>query len=252
MANKRVVMITGASGLIGSCISLALLKQGMQVAMVDIDFEGINMEDFSEHLDDALLIVSDVCSSAGAEYAVNQSLKKFRRLDAAIHAAYPRSAGWGAVFGELLDECVFEDVSKQIGGAILFSQTVISHFQQVGSGNLIHIASIQGVCAPKFDHYVGTDMTSPIEYAASKSALISVTRYLAKYLKGKNVRVNCISPGGVFANQPDSFIQKYKSSCCSKGMLAASDIVGAVKFLLSEQSQFINGQNLIVDDGWSL
>ena len=252
MSEKQVVMVTGACGLIGSCISLELLNQGMQVVMVDINFEGMAMEDFSEHSDNMLMIVSDVCCSAGAGHAIDQSLKRFCRLDAAIHAAYPRSLDWGKQFGELRDEHLFEDISKHIGGAILFSQKVISHFQQVGSGNLIHIASIQGVCAPKFDHYVGTDMTSPIEYTASKSALISVTRYLAKYLKGKNVRVNCISPGGILAQQPSSFLQKYKSSCLSKGMLDPTDIVGAAIFLLSDQSQFINGQNLIVDDGWSL
>ena len=95
-------------------------------------------------------------------------------------------------------------------------------------------------------------MVSPIEYSAIKSGVISITKYLAKYLKNSNIRVNCISPGGIIDGQPKSFIEKYKDSCLSKGMLDSYDISGALIFLLSNKSSYINGQNIIVDDGWSL
>ena len=67
--------------------------------------------------------------------------------------------------------------------------------------------------APKFSHYVGTSMTSPIEYAAIKSGVISITRWLAKYYSNQNIRVNCVSPGGILADQPKSFCDKYRDSC---------------------------------------
>ena len=95
-------------------------------------------------------------------------------------------------------------------------------------------------------------MTSPIEYTAIKSGIISITRYLSKYCKGDNIRINSISPGGIFDNQPKSFVQNYKDSCNSKGMLESEDITGALLFLLSDESKFIHGQNIIVDDGWTL
>ena len=95
-------------------------------------------------------------------------------------------------------------------------------------------------------------MTMPVEYAAIKSALIHLTKYMAKYLKDKNVRVNCISPGGILDKQPESFLEQYKSNCLSKGMLDPEDIMGALVFLLSDASKFINGQNIIVDDGFTL
>ena len=117
---------------------------------------------------------------------------------------------------------------------------------------MIHIASIQGVSSPKFEHYEGTDKTSPIEYTAIKSAIIAVVKYLAKYCKNENIRVNVISPGGILDDQPTDFLKKYADSCNSKGMLDSEDIVGALIFLLSDQSKFIHGQNIIVDDGWSL
>ena len=121
-----------------------------------------------------------------------------------------------------------------------------------GHGNLVHISSIHGISAPKFEHYEGSDMVSPIEYSAIKAGIISIARYLAKYCNNQNIRVNCISPGGILDKQPDSFLKKYRSSCQSKGMLDAVDIAGALSFLLSDHSKYINGQNIIVDDGWSL
>ena len=125
-------------------------------------------------------------------------------------------------------------------------------FIKQGYGNIINISSIMGVFSPKFEHYEGTSMVSPIEYSASKAAIISMTSYLAKYLSGKNIRVNSISPGGIKNNQDEVFLEKYKKSCLNKGMLDSEDLTGALIFLLSEKSKFINGQNIIVDDGWSL
>jgi NAD(P)-dependent dehydrogenase (short-subunit alcohol dehydrogenase family) len=95
-------------------------------------------------------------------------------------------------------------------------------------------------------------MNSSIEYSAIKSGIISITKYLAKYYKGNNLRINCISPGGIKDNQPKLFIKRYKSSCLSKGLLDAPDLFGLVNFLLTEESKYINGQNIIIDDGWSL
>jgi len=95
-------------------------------------------------------------------------------------------------------------------------------------------------------------MTSPIEYTAIKTGIISITRYLAKYYKGCGIRVNCVSPGGIVAGQPDSFLARYRESCNSKGMLDPEDVVGAILFLLSDHSLYVTGQNLVVDDGWSL
>ena len=95
-------------------------------------------------------------------------------------------------------------------------------------------------------------MTSPIEYAAIKAGVIAATRWLAKYHSGKNIRVNCISPGGIIDGQPDEFLQRYRASCTNFGMLKADQIATTIVFLLTPEAEAINGQNLIVDDGWSL
>ena len=95
-------------------------------------------------------------------------------------------------------------------------------------------------------------MTTPIEYAAIKSALINMTKYIAKYYKGKKIRVNSISSGGIYDNQPKSFLKNYKEYTLNKGMLDSTDITGTLLYLLSDLSEFVNGQNIIVDDGFTL
>ena len=95
-------------------------------------------------------------------------------------------------------------------------------------------------------------MNSPIEYSAIKSGIVAVTRWLAKRYRQQKIRVNCISLGGILDQQPESFLERYQASCNSKGMLDAQDVVGALMFLLSDKSTFITGQNIIIDDGWSL
>ena len=79
-----------------------------------------------------------------------------------------------------------------------------------------------------------------------------MTKYLAKYYKNKNIRINCVSPGGINDNQPNEFIKNYEASTLNIGMLDPEDISNTVEWLVSEKSRAINGQNIIVDDGWSL
>jgi NAD(P)-dependent dehydrogenase (short-subunit alcohol dehydrogenase family) len=116
----------------------------------------------------------------------------------------------------------------------------------------VNLSSIYGVVAPDFDIYKDTTMTMPVEYAAIKSAVIQLTRYVSSYMADSRFRVNVVSPGGLFDQQPDSFLDKYKARTLGHGMLDPADICGAILFLLSDQSKYMQGQNLIVDDGFTL
>ena len=95
-------------------------------------------------------------------------------------------------------------------------------------------------------------MDSPIEYSIIKAGVCHMTSSMAKYLANTGIRANAIAPGGILDNQPQSFLDKYRSYCTSKGMLNPQDLCGALIFLLSESSRYINGQVLVVDDGWGL
>ena len=250
------VLITGGAGRIGSATAKSALNEGAQVVLADISAE--RLEDVVSSLPASTRsrvhsITADVTSEAGITKLIDHAAYEVGPITSAVHSAYPTSVGWGSAFEELKSSYLNEDLACQLGGAILFSQKILGYFQAHNiPGNLIHISSIQGVCAPKFEHYRGTSMTSPIEYTAIKAGVIAATRWLAKYYSGKNMRINCISPGGILDGQPDEFLQRYRDSCSNFGMLKADQIASAVVFLLMPEAEAINGQNLIVDDGWSL
>ena len=105
--------------------------------------------------------------------------------------------------------------------------------------------------SPNFEDYT-KNIYSTVEYGAIKSGIISITKYLAKLYKKKGLRINCISPGGIKDNQDKKFIKNYNKRCNSKGMLDPDDLNDLVGFLLNNASKHITGQNLVVDDGWSL
>lgn len=252
MLSNKVVLITGAAGLLGSAIARMVVDNGGSVIIGDILVnKGKELEN-ELGSNKALFINIDTLSIDSINNAISDGVNYFGKIDAAIHCAYPKSKQWGTKFENLKAEYLSEDLFGHLGGAILFSQRIIEEFRKNKSGNLIHISSIQGVSTPKFEHYDGTNMVSPIEYSAIKSGIISVTRYLAKYCKGNGIRVNCISLGGILDRQPQSFLNKYRESCNEKGMLDAEDIVGTVLFLLNDHSKYVTGQNIIVDDGWTL
>ena len=92
----------------------------------------------------------------------------------------------------------------------------------------------------------------PVEYAAIKASLIHLTKYMAKYYKGMNIRVNTLSPGGIFDNQPTAFLEAYRKQCLNKGMLDKSNNCGTLVYFLSDMSQYVNGQNIVIDDRFCL
>ena len=252
MLEDKVVAISGAAGRIGSVFAHAVVAQRGKVLLGDVAEEKGKALEQSLGEDNALFICADLTEPPKIARFLEKGMAKFNKIDGAVHCAYPISSQWGTRFEDLQSGLLALDLQRQLGGAILFSQRVIRNFRKQGQGILIHISSIQGVSAPNFEHYAGTKMVSPIEYTAIKSGIIAITKYLAKYCKNENIRVNCISPGGILDKQPEDFLEKYRFSCLNKGMLDANDLAGTLIYLLSDHSKYVNGQNIIVDDGWVL
>ena len=249
------VLITGAGGRIGSSVAKYVLASGAQVSLADISSESLEklrsmLSSFG--LENLNFFVGDLSNAAGIDCLISEVCSSVGSIDAAVHCAYPVSNGWGAKIEDIQEEYLFQDLNMQLGGAILFSKRILECFQEQGRGNLIHLSSIQGIRAPKFEHYKGTSMTSAVEYSAIKAGIISIVSWLAKYYANKNIRVNCVSPGGILDAQPVEFLRRYRESCTNFGMLSADQVASIVTFLLSSDAAAINGQNIIVDDGWSL
>ena len=120
-----------------------------------------------------------------------------------------------------------------------------------GRGSIINISSIYGVVGNDPTIYLDTDMKQPATYTFVKAGMINFTRYLANYYGKQGVRSNCISPGGYFDNQPDAFVNEYNKRVPVGRMLDNEDIKGAVVYLASDASEYVNVHNLLVDGGWT-
>jgi len=252
MLKNKVIVITGGAGLIGKEFVKAVREQNGVAIIADI-FESIDLKQLGfNNLDKIDYIKMDITSKESINKAISILDKKYGRIDAIVNNAYPRNRNYGKHFFDVEYQDFVENIGLNIGGYFLASQQFAQYFKKQGYGNIINISSIYGVIAPKFEIYNNTSMTMPVEYAAIKSALIHLTKYMAKYFKGMNIRVNLLSPGGIFDNQPKEFLEKYNQYCLNKGMLDKSDLKGTLVYLLSDMSKFVNGQNIVVDDGFTL
>lgn len=249
--SQGFTVISGVGGRIGLAVAQTLLDAGKPVVGIDVDSGALERfaQDYPEHF---LGFSASVTEPRATGMALDAGETHFGRAAGAVHAAYPHTGDWGASLENVSPESLRENLFGQLGGTLLFSREVVKRMKHHLAGSIVLLSSIQGIRAPRFDHYEGLDMSSPAEYSAVKAGVIGFSRWLAKNLGETNIRVNCVSPGGISAGQPELFRKRYRDDCLTKGLLDADDVVGTINFLLSEDSRFISGQNIVVDDGWSL
>ncbi len=256
MLKDKVVVITGGAGLIGKEFVKAIVENGGIAIIADINEEiGLKVkENLSKELNNNTIdfVKLDITSKESLNECIQYLDSKYSKIDALVNNAYPRNKNYGRHFFDVEYEDFVQNLGLNLGGYFTSSQQFAQYFKKQGYGNIINISSIYGVVAPKFEVYDNTPMTMPVEYAAIKSGLIHLTKYMAKYFKGMNIKVNALSPGGIFDHQPEVFLSKYKGQCLNKGMLDKSDLKGTLVYLLSDMSKYLNGQNIVVDDGFSL
>ena len=256
MLKDKVVVVTGGAGLIGQEFVKAIIEQNGIAIIADINKnEGQRVSnELSNKLKSNKIVFFelDITSKKSLQECISYLDNKYGRIDALVNNAYPRNKNYGRHFFDVEYDDFVENLGMNLGGCITPSQLFSLYFQNQGYGNIINISSIYGVIAPKFEIYDNTEMTVPVEYAAIKSGMLHLTKYMAKYFKGRNIRVNAISPGGILDSQPEEFLKKYNQECSTKGMLNGCDLNGTLVFLISDMSTYVNGQNIVVDDGFSL
>lgn len=251
----KSILVVGGAGRIGRVIIGAVLSAGGRVVALDTD--AVSLQTLTDtHGAEALHCVTlDMADRSSIERALSDAHDRFGGVDGAVNTAYPRNARYGRHFFdvEYVDFC--ENTGLHMGGYFLFMQACARYALERGQPfSLVNLSSIYGSMAPRFDVYAGTSMTMPVEYAAIKAGLEHMTRYVNAYMKGRGAafRANCVSPGGIKDGQNERFLDSYRSHCLSKGMLDPADVMGAILFLLSDQSRFLAGQTLVVDDGFSI
>jgi len=252
----RCALITGAAGGLGGVMAGTLAEMGADLILVD--------RPGSAYAPDV--------SSLGQRYGVSLT-----RVECDLESQQERSALVAQVQGSrdslhvLVNNAGFVGTTGLQGWVTEFEQQSVETWRRAlevnltagfdlvkgltpllrnsGTGSVINIASIYGMLGPDYSLYEGTAMGNPAAYAASKGGLIQLSRWLATTL-APAIRVNTITPGGVFRNQPDVFVERYKSRTPLGRMATEDDFRGAIAYLASDMSAYVTGQNLMVDGGW--
>ncbi len=250
----KVVVVTGGAGLLGQSFCRGVAAEGATVVVADRDSSA--SESVAKQIVDAggaaWAFALDITDPSSVARLIEAAAARSDVIDAVVNNAYPRNKQYGRRLEdvEFTDFC--ENLNSHLGGYFLVSQKFAAVFKAQGHGNIINMTSVYATMPPRLELYDGTTLTMPVEYAAIKAGILHLTRYLAQYYKADGIRCNCVSPGGVRDAQPESFQQRYDAHCGRRGMLEPDDLVGALTFLLSDESRYMTGQNLIVDDGFSL
>ncbi len=244
MLKDKIIVVTGGKGLIGSAIIKELNMQGAICINADIN---------CEKTIDKLEYNCDITNDDSVKELITQVVKTYSKIDGWVNNAYPRTSDWGKLpFSEEPIESWQKNIDLHLVGYARCSQFALNQMKKQGFGSLINMSSIYGILGPDFTVYEGTSMNNPSAYAAIKGGVVNLTRYMASYYGPSNVRVNCISPGGIFDNQNPVFVENYNKKTPLKRMGLPGDIAPAIAFLISDGASYITGQNLVIDGGWSI
>jgi len=253
MLNNKSILVAGAGGLLGVKVVKHILAVNGAVIAFDIDLHRMQSRLVEEGVDINAANIQLCSLDITNEAQVNSFFAEAGDISGAVNCSYPRNKNYGAHFFDVSLASFNENSSLHLGSVFLFLQCCAAYFKRTNNPfSVVNIASIYGVMAPKFEIYEQTPMTMPVEYAAIKSAVLHLSKYASAYVGDSRFRVNCVSPGGLLDNQPEAFLSAYKNQTNGLGMLAAEDITGSIVFLLSDLSKAITGQNIVVDDGFSL
>lgn len=239
--NGKIIIVTGGAGLLGREIIKNLSQLGAIALNADVSVE--------TSLDKSQLNV-DITSEVSVMNAINLVIEKYGKVDGLVNNAYPRTKDWGTKFEEITYASWQANVDIQMNTTFLFIQKIMPELIK-SKGSIVNMTSIYGVVGNDLTLYEGTNIGTAAPYSAIKGGIINFTRYLASYFGRKGVRVNCVSPGGIFDKQDEKFVQNYESKVPMARMGNPDDIAPVVSFLLSDGAKYITGQNVIVDGGWT-
>lgn len=236
----KIIVVTGGNGLLGAATVRDIRQKGGNALSADVSPAGSNFE-----------YTCDVSSEVSVASLITSVTEKYGRIDGWVNCAYPRTKDWGAKFENIPAASWKENVDIQMNSVFGCCQQVAGQMKKQGNGSIVNIASIYGIVGPDFSIYEGSEMTMPAAYAAIKGGIINFTRYLASYLGPDGIRVNCVSPGGIFDAQNETFVKRYEAKTPLRRMADAADVAHSISFLLSDEASYITGHNLVVDGGWT-
>ncbi len=251
----KVVVLSGAAGIIGTQVVKDFLEAGAKVFALDRDAELLADRLGPSH-DSLITCVADISSRQSLVAAHTLLTLGWGEADVLLNNAATKSENFFEPFETFPVDDWNDVMAVNLTGAMLCAQVFGSPMAQRGRGSIVNTLSIYGIVAPdqriyEGSEYLGRAINTPAIYAASKAGLWGLTKYLAAYWGHKGVRVNAVTPGGVFSGQNNTFVENYSRRTPLGRMAQTDDMVNAMRYLSSDAAKYVTGHNLVVDGGWT-
>jgi len=261
----RTVIVTGGAGLLGQEYGRALAAAGASVVLADIDHEHVAAvaADLRGQPGTAIGVGVDITDEASVAELVRTTLTRFGRIDGLVNNAAvnpsmtgDRAAEFDLPFEQYSLDLWNRTLAVNLTGMFLCVREVAPVMLAQRRGVVVNVSSTYGLVGPDQRLYEageagGRRGYKPVAYSVTKSGVLGFTRYLAAYWAGTGIRVNTLTPGGVFNDQPEEFVQRYSARTPLGRMADRHEYSGALLFLISDASSYMTGGNLVVDGGWT-
>lgn len=252
-SRRKVVVLTGGGGIIGRAMTVDLARAGFAVAVVDRDLDAATSAAALSggHAEPFVADISDREQLLDLHAEV---ISRLGQVEALICNAATKSENFFAPYAEFPLEDWNQVMATNLTGPMLCSQVFGAAMAGRGRGSIVNVLSIYGIVAPdqriyEGSEYEGRAINTPAVYSASKAGLWGLTKYLASYWGAQGVRVNAVTPGGVFSGQNDTFVSAYSRRTMLGRMAEPEEIAAAARFLVSDDASYMTGQNVVVDGG---
>lgn len=260
----KTALVTGGAGLLGKRFTLALAQAGANVMVADLNLDAAqaHAEALTQKGYRAHATALNVTDSESCKHVVEDTLKLYGSVDVLVNSAAmdpkfdPQNLG-------KQNKNAFENYSPEawrftldinLTGMFLATQATVPAMLDAGRGVIVNICSTYGLNGPDQRIYPEVDgqvLYKPGDYSVAKAGVLGFTRYLAAYYAGKNIRVNALTPGGVFNNHNQTFADNYAAKTIMGRMARIDEMDAAMLFLCSDASSYMTGSNLVVDGGWT-
>ncbi|GEO09927.1 SDR family oxidoreductase [Segetibacter aerophilus] len=253
----RVTIITGGAGLLASEHAIALHAHGAKVILADFNQEKCTLAVEALAKDGVIASAKfcDVTKKESWETLLKEVLDEFGKVDILVNNAGFTNQSKSANFDASFENFPLEDwnaiMNVNLTGSFLGCQVVGKHLLENGKGSIINIASLYGVVSPNHKIYPGTGISQPVAYSVSKHGVVALTKYLATLWAEKGVRVNSLTPGGIFNGHEGLFLERFKQLNPIGRMSDKTELRGGIVFLASDASSHVVGHNLVIDGGWT-
>ncbi len=253
----KTAIVTGGAGLLASEHAIALHEYGASVVLADFNQEKC-AEAAAKLATDGIQVgvqYCDVTKKESWEDLLKAVVAEHGKVDILVNNAGFTNQSKSANFDASFENFPLEDwnaiMNVNLTGAFLGCQVVGKHMLTNGKGSIINIASLYGVVSPNHKIYPGTGISQPVAYSVSKHGVVALTKYLATLWAEKGVRVNALTPGGIFNGHQGLFLERFQQLNPIGRMSDKSELRGGIVFLASDASSHVVGHNLIIDGGWT-